>query len=123
MGMTLDEAIIHNENVAEYFGGLVECCDLTWIPAGISNTPMHRNYCIDLAQEGRQTAEWLKELKGYRSIKDQIYFAKRNIQSENSDFLTGYLSALSAVEGMIAEVENAESEDKVCIGGGEYETE
>ena len=112
MGMTLDEAIIHNENVAEYFGGLVERYDLTWIPAGISNTPIHRNYCIDLKQEGRQTAEWLKELKGYRSIKDQIAFAKRNIQSENSDYLTGYLSALSTVEGMIAEHEFEESETK-----------
>ena len=89
MGMTLDEAIIHNENVAEYFGGLVERYDSTWIPAGISNTPIHRNYCIDLAQEGRQTAEWLKELKMWREAKivqtatdntETIIFNKENYE-------------------------------------------
>ena len=42
-------------------------------------------------------------------IKTDIAFAKRNIISENSEYLTGYISALSAVEGMIAQ---AESEDK-----------
>lgn len=40
------------------------------------------------------------------SIKKQIADFKRCVKSENSDYLTGYISALSAVEGMIAEVEN-----------------
>lgn len=39
------------------------------------------------------------------ALKDQIYIVKHNLKSENSDYLTGYICALSAVEGMIAEVE------------------
>jgi hypothetical protein len=39
------------------------------------------------------------------SIKKQIADFKCCAKSESSDYLTGYLSALSAVEGMIAEVE------------------
>lgn len=37
-------------------------------------------------------------------VSEEIAFAKRNIKSENSEYLTGYLAALSGVEGMIAEV-------------------
>ncbi len=37
-------------------------------------------------------------------VSEEIAFTKRNIQSENSDYLTGYVSALSGVEGVIAEV-------------------
>ena len=39
-----------------------------------------------------------------RSLSLQIKLTKQNMTSENSDYLTGYLCALSAVEGMIAEV-------------------
>ena len=46
------------------------------------------------------------ERKNWESLKDQIYMVKRNLKSENSDYLTGYLCALSAVEGIIAEVED-----------------
>lgn len=38
-------------------------------------------------------------------LKEQIAFAKRNIKSENSDYSAGYVCALIAVEGMIAEHE------------------
>ena len=38
-------------------------------------------------------------------LKEHIAFAKRNIKSENSDYLTGYICALSAVEEMIAQFE------------------
>ena len=37
-------------------------------------------------------------------VSKEIDFAKRNIKSENSEYLTGYLAALSGVEGVIAEV-------------------
>lgn len=47
-----------------------------------------------------------KSIKMLRSLKDQIFLLKRAVKSENSDYLTGYMCALSAVEGMIAEVEN-----------------
>jgi transcriptional regulator with XRE-family HTH domain len=43
---------------------------------------------------------------GLNKIKADIAFTKRNIKSQNSDYLTGFISALSAVEGMIAEVED-----------------
>lgn len=39
------------------------------------------------------------------SLQEQISSIKRNVKSENSDYLTGYISALSAVEGMIAEMD------------------
>ena len=47
----------------------------------------------------------IKALTGYDWLKDEIAKFKRCIQSQNCDYLTGYLCALSAVEGMIAEVE------------------
>lgn len=37
-------------------------------------------------------------------VSEEIAFTKRNIKSENSEYLTGYLAALSGVEGLIAEV-------------------
>ena len=39
-----------------------------------------------------------------QSLRWQIRNLKRSVKSENSEYLTGYLCALSAVEGMIAEV-------------------
>ena len=36
------------------------------------------------------------------ALKKQIKKVKRCFTSENSDYMTGYLSALSVVEGMIA---------------------
>ena len=37
-----------------------------------------------------------------KELQEQIASVKRNVKSDNSDYLTGYISALSAVEGMIA---------------------
>lgn len=39
------------------------------------------------------------------SLKKQIAFAKRTMKSENSGYMEGYLCALTAVEGMVAEIE------------------
>ena len=44
----------------------------------------------------------LKALDTIESLKTQIADLKHNIKSGNSDYLTGYLFALSMVEGMIA---------------------
>ena len=58
-GMTLDEAIKHAEEVAEehtkynFYGGY-ESCD-------------------EIAEEHRQLAEWLKELKAYKDFEDKGY--------------------------------------------------
>lgn len=41
-------------------------------------------------------------------LKAQIRFIKRNVISENNDYLTGYVCALSCVEGMIAKFEEKE---------------
>ena len=47
-----------------------------------------------------------QRLKGILdSLKEQIASIKKNLKSENHDYETGYLCALSAVEGMLAEVE------------------
>lgn len=65
--------------------------------------------CAECAADHRQLAEWLTELKERREnltkISEQISSIKRNVKSENSDYLTGYISALSAVEGVIAEID------------------
>lgn len=53
---------------------------------------------------------WLGELppiqpdNGLQSLADEIASFKRCVKSENSDYLTGYLCALSVVEGMIADM-------------------
>lgn len=39
-----------------------------------------------------------------QKLADEIASFKRCVKSENSDYLTGYLCALSVVEGMIAEM-------------------
>ena len=41
-------------------------------------------------------------------LKEKLAELKRAICSENRDYLTGYLCALSVMEGMIAEVEDDE---------------
>ena len=56
--------------------------------------------------ECRQIAHYDDDIK---SLKAQIAEFKRCVKSDNSDYLIGYISALSAVEGMI---------DKL-IGGSE----
>lgn len=43
-------------------------------------------------------------------LKKEIADFKRTVKSDNSDYLTGYICALSAVEGMIAEQPAAEVE-------------
>ena len=41
---------------------------------------------------------------GLQKLADEIASFKRCVKSENSDYLTGYLCALSVVEGMIADM-------------------
>ena len=51
----------------------------------------------------------IRILESLGSLKKQIADVKRSIKSENCDYLTGYICALSAVEGMIAEIELGEN--------------
>lgn len=46
------------------------------------------------------------------SLKERIKSFKKCVKSENSDYLTGYICALSAVEGMIAEMEKEIKKEK-----------
>lgn len=69
-------------------------------------------YCITVNPLYGST-DWHYQRESYKrqanerleSIKKQIADFKCCAKSESSDYLTGYLSALSTVEGMIAEVE------------------
>ena len=54
-------------------------------------------------------------------LKKEIADFKRTVKSDNSDYLTGYICALSAVEGMIAEQPAADVEPVrrgkwICVG-------
>lgn len=51
--------------------------------------------------ECRQIAHYDNDIK---SLKAQIAEFKRCVKSDNSDYLTGYICALSSVEGMIEEL-------------------
>lgn len=55
-------------------------------------------------------------------LNNQIKKVKRCFHSENSDYMTGYLSALSVVEGMIAYMEDQATSDKkqAIFGGGNF---
>lgn len=52
-------------------------------------------------------------------LKEHIALVKRNVKSENSDYLAGYVCALSAVEGMIAEMEEKMTKQEIVIDFGE----
>ena len=64
MGMTLDEAIKHCEEVAEANEKMVEY-DLAY-------TDEQKEECRECAEEHRQLAEWLRELKAYRKAEKEI---------------------------------------------------
>ena len=65
--MTLDEAIKHCEEVAERKKESI---------AEYEQNPIHYEkeirYCKECASEHRQLAEWLKELKKWRALRDSI---------------------------------------------------
>ena len=62
----------------------------------------------ECASEHRQLAEWLEELKTKRqiiiNIKEQCKAWKKN-DFQNKDYGTGFISALSNIEGLIAYTE------------------
>lgn len=67
--------------------------------------------CKRCADEHHQLAEWLTELEKYRTLKYEVADWKASISCENTDYYTGYMSALSVFEGMIAEVETINEEE------------
>lgn len=46
----------------------------------------------------------MAEYKDIAPLKEQIADIKKAIHSQNSDYLTGYLCALSAIDGIIADL-------------------
>ena len=61
-------------------------------------------YCVTGVSLDLEIAA-IKSLETLDDLEKQIALLKRSIKSENSDYLTGYLCALSAVEGIIMESE------------------
>lgn len=68
--MTLDEAILHAEEVAKAQSDLFEC----YLQHGEQGD--HVEECLDCAIAHRQLAEWLRELKAYKGRYHKYYKAK-----------------------------------------------
>lgn len=66
--MTLDEAIKHAEEVAEAEERRAKLYQRP--DRGVKGSGKRYLNCIECAEEHRQLAEWLKELKFYRKIKN-----------------------------------------------------
>lgn len=70
--MTLDEAIKHCEKVAEEQEKLYKLCPVTDYGCKGDKHCRSMSYeydgCLKCAEEHRQVAEWLKELKMYREM-------------------------------------------------------
>lgn len=52
----------------------------------------------------------IQPVNNLQKLADKIASFKRCVKSENSDYLTGYLCALSVVEGMIADMRGEQDE-------------
>lgn len=101
MKMTIDEAIRERQKVIEVQEKLYEEAStneskeiiksVEWLTKLKEFEAKHWDEC-------RQIAHYDNDIK---SLKAWIADLKRCIKSLNRDYLTGYISALSAVEGMI----------------------
>ena len=65
----------------------------------------------------------MAEYKNITSLSKQIRDFKKTINSPNSDYMTGYLSALSVVEGMIAGIPSADVVEVVRCRDCKFATE
>lgn len=73
--MTLEEAIIHAEEVAEkqdYLAGIEDRASGYARSHNESIRTEGAKKCLKCAAEHRQLAEWLRELKGHREIHDVL---------------------------------------------------
>lgn len=76
MGMTLDEAIKHCEEVADEQEQSARILRGDFYKA-------RRESCIECASEHRQLAEWLKELKAYKEERVSCEYCKYNDRQQN----------------------------------------
>ena len=93
---TIDDAIQQSLDVEKSLLAIIDddkTTDLNYV-----------RYCAKCAAEQRLLAEWLKELKAYQTLLDRIKEIKRNFYADNQDYYTGYVCALSMVEGLIATI-------------------
>ena len=60
---------------------------------------------LDSRERIANLVERMPTIKPLRKLTDEIATFKKCVKSDNSDYLAGYLCALSAVEGMIAMME------------------
>ena len=80
-----------------------------------------RGACEEMKHLYKDNGAWAKEItesfckdideqptiqpdNGLQKLANEIASFKRHVKSDNSDYLTGYLCALSVVEGMIADM-------------------
>lgn len=110
--LTLEEAIKHCEEVAE----AEEQKYKDW--KGDYSHLKKIDSCLECANDHRQLAEWLRELKAYREelpkeIKNvkvrQADALEANVKNENynshlAEYIKGYICALSYTEGIIAKI-------------------
>lgn len=78
--------------------GTIECTTKEDYEYALNAIKAHKQLEAKHWDECRQIAQYDNDIK---SLKAQIADLKRCIKSLNNDYLTGYISALSAVEGMI----------------------
>jgi hypothetical protein len=93
--MTLEEGIIHAEDVARMNHEAAK--HLT------DEHPTQAEKCEKCADEHRQLAEWLKELKAYKDARAEINQAfSDNARGEQNDYELGRKSGIFLCESIIS---------------------
>lgn len=57
------------------------------------------------AYEYKAVKKAIASIEGWERLKKEVYMLKRNQNSENQDYRTGFQCALSNVEGLMAVIE------------------
>lgn len=93
--MTLEEGIVHAEDVARMNHEAAK--HLT------DEHPTQAEKCEACAEEHRQLAEWLKELKAYREARAEINQALNDdVRGEQNDYERGRKSGIFLCESIIS---------------------
>ncbi len=97
--MTIDEAIRHCEEVAE----INERICATELSVGLPDIYRHKDEAKKCADEHRQLAEWLKELKAYRDARAELNQALYDdARGEQNDYERGRKSGIFLCESIIS---------------------
>ena len=95
--------LLFNDNAGEWqeapeVYGTINCPTKKDYEYALNAIKAHKQLEAKHWDECRQIAHYDNDIK---SLREQIAEFKRRVMSNSSDYLTGYLSALSAVEDMI----------------------